>query len=67
MGPQANDFHDFLVFQDLIHHAMLNIDSAGIGPFQIPHQLLKRRVGCEWVLFQNLQDSLCLGAQPRAG
>ena len=34
MSPHSNDFNNFII-KDLIHKAVLNIDPAGIRPFQI--------------------------------
>jgi hypothetical protein len=37
MTPKTENLDSVLFVQDLIHEAVLDVDSAGIGPAQVSH------------------------------
>jgi len=47
--PHPQDANGFLLGENLIHHAVLNIDAARIRPQKISDRLLKRRRVLKWV------------------
>jgi len=38
MGPQPDNFYNLLLFINLVHKPVLDVDSTGIGPFKISDQ-----------------------------
>lgn len=49
VSPKPDDFDCPDAGQDLIHHAMLNIDSTRVGASQIAHEFLKWGRALEWI------------------
>ena len=48
--PHPDHFHSLFFFQNLIYEAVLNVDSAGIGPGKISYELFGGRRCLVWIL-----------------
>lgn len=65
VSPQTNNFDRLLFFDHLINQAVMDIDSAGIGSFEIADKPLVRRRILERILFQHIQKPVHL--RPETG
>ena len=50
MSPEADDFHDAFLLQDLANEMMPDIYPPRIRPRQISHRFVEGRRGLEWIL-----------------
>jgi hypothetical protein len=66
VGPQTENLHDPLPFEDLIDQAMLDVDAARTGARQVTEELLKRRRRLKRVSSEESQESLGPRAKTRA-
>lgn len=60
MRPEADDFYDFFFLEDLVNEAVLDVDSAGIGAFEISDELLKGRGILKGIFLKNLKQRFSL-------
>ncbi len=58
--PHAQDTNRFLFGKDLVHNAMLNIDSPGVCASKITDQLFEGWRILKWVVGKNFEQFLCL-------
>ena len=66
MGPKSQYFYGFITFKNLINQAMLNVDTSGIGPLQIPYQFFIGRRILKRILAQYFKPFLGLAFEARA-
>jgi hypothetical protein len=64
MGPHTNDFDSPFLVENLIDEAMLDVDAAGEGPGEIPHQLLKGRRAFVRLPAKDFEQSSALSRRP---
>ena len=65
MGPHAKNLDHVFFLQNLVDEAMLDVDSAGYGAFEVPDQCFVGRRSSEGVDGENAQEPLDVG--PKAG
>jgi hypothetical protein len=67
VGPHPQNLDHFVVFNHLVHEAVLDVDATRVGPREVAQQLLVAGRILKWVLPQNLQQGLCPRLQPDLG
>jgi len=65
MGPHAKNLDHAFFLENLVDEAMLDVDSAGYGAFDVPDQCFVGRRSSEGVYGENAQEPLDVG--PKAG
>jgi hypothetical protein len=63
MCPHPNDFHNAVVFENLVDEPMLDIDPSGIRSSQITNELFVPRRSLKGIYFENLEEFFSLGSQ----
>ena len=65
--PHSQDANNTFFGENLIHHAMLNVDAARTGPGQVSDQLLKRWRLLKRIGGKNREQFLRLGLESAGG
>lgn len=67
MAPHSKHPDYVLLLQNLVHKAVLNVNSPRICTSEVADQFLERRWALKWIDFENLQQLLGLQLKSGAG